>query len=160
MSMFGVDYDPWSCSFIRIRTVILTNVIIIGTYKRLAVITSQTRGPCLNILLFPNDFQTSPKRSTNSGRMNFTFSSRSLFWSKWLLFFKSYVWMYVSTSLVCYHGFSPSTPCKTIVRSLSPSIFVPSWLLFLLVCSMPPLKETYLLRRGWLAHRQARRNRC
>ena len=52
--------------------------------------------------------------------------------------------MFVSTSLVCYHGFSPSTPCKTILRSLSPSFFVPSWLLFLLVCSMPPLKETYL----------------
>jgi hypothetical protein len=52
--------------------------------------------------------------------------------------------MYVSTSLVCYHGFSPSTPCKTIVTSLFPSVCVPSWLLFLHISSMPPLKETYL----------------
>ena len=52
--------------------------------------------------------------------------------------------MFVSTSLVCYHGFSSSTPCRTIDCSLSPSLFVPSWLLFLIFASMPPLKETYL----------------
>ncbi len=52
--------------------------------------------------------------------------------------------MYVSTSLVCYHGFSPSTPCKTIVPSLSPSVCVPSWLLFVHLSSMPPRQETYL----------------
>jgi hypothetical protein len=52
--------------------------------------------------------------------------------------------MFVSTSFVCYHGFSPSTTCKTIVCSLSLSFFVPLWLWFLLVSSMPTLKETYL----------------